>query len=49
MVGVREKPWLESRSLPHKKLVLALMGYKVSRLKDLRQMTKFQHTRGMNS
>jgi hypothetical protein len=44
MVGVREKPWLKTRSLAHKKLVLALRGYKDSRLKDLHQMTEFQHT-----
>jgi hypothetical protein len=30
--------------LAHKKLVLALRGYKDSRLKDLRQMTENQHT-----
>ena len=40
----REKPWLKVGSLAHKKLVLALRGYKDSRLKDLPQMTEFQHT-----
>jgi solute carrier family 8 (sodium/calcium exchanger) len=42
--GVRDKPWLKVGSLAHKKLVLALRGYKDSRLKDLRQMTENQHT-----
>ena len=44
MTGVRDKPWLKAGSLAHKKLVLALRGYKDSRLKDLRQMTENQHT-----
>jgi hypothetical protein len=44
MTGVRDKPWLKAGSLAHKKLVLALRGYKDSRLKDLRHMTENQQT-----
>ena len=42
--GVRDKPWLKIGSLAYKKLVLALRGYKDSRLKDLNHMTENLHT-----
>jgi hypothetical protein len=42
--SVRDKPWLKESSLAMKKLVLALRGHKDCRLKDLQNMTEFQHT-----
>jgi hypothetical protein len=42
--GVRDEPWLKIGSLAYKKLVLALRGYKDSRLKDLNHMTENLHT-----
>ena len=42
--GVRDKPWLKVGSLAWKKLDQAIRGVKDSRIKDLHQMTEFQHT-----
>ena len=41
---VRDKPYLKVGSLPYKKLVEALRDKKDSRLKDLDNLTEFQHT-----
>jgi hypothetical protein len=40
----REKPWLKESSMAMKKLVQALRGHKDCRLKDLQNLTEFQHT-----